>query len=44
MEKIGLGMYMFFCLVGYGFVQFLSCLSAKIRGEKIVKRSNTWNL
>ena len=44
MEKIGLGIFIFFCLVEYIFVQCLTYVSAKMKGETIVKRSDTWNL
>ena len=44
MIKVGLAIYVYFCLVEYACGQFLTYISAKMKGEKLVKRSDVWNL
>ena len=44
MIKVGLAMYVYFCLVEYAVIQCLTYISAKLRGEKVDRRSHVWHL
>ena len=44
MIRIGLAICVYLCLVEYAVIQFLTYISAKLRGEKVDRRSHVWHL
>ena len=44
MIKVGLFIYVCFCLFHYAYMEFLTKTLAALRGSKISRRSPFWNL